>query len=178
VTAQVEQLEAGLKNAQYNLRETTVRASADGYVTNLALRPGARVVNFPFVQAMAFIEDSEGIVAAEIVQNQLRYIEPGQLAEIAFKKYPGQVFEAEVEYVIPAVATGQIPISGFAVKPRELPHTPFWVRVVLGEDTDGLDLPVGATGTVAIYTKHGTFTHVIRRVVLRMESIMNYINPF
>ena len=178
VTAQVEQLEAGLKNAEYNLRETTVRAPFDGYVTNLALRPGARVTQLPFVQAMSFIESGRGIVAAEIVQNQLRYIQPGQFAEIAFKGYPGQIFEAEVEFVVPAVVTGQMMVSGLAAKPRELPHTPFWVRVVLGEEAEALDLPVGATGTVAIYTERGTFTHVIRRVVLRMESIMNYINPF
>ncbi len=47
-TSQVEQLEAQLDNAEYNLAETTVRAPAAGFVTNVALRPGARAVNFPF----------------------------------------------------------------------------------------------------------------------------------
>jgi multidrug resistance efflux pump len=41
--AEVEQLEAQLEGAQWDLDKTLVRAPADGYVTNLALRVGARV---------------------------------------------------------------------------------------------------------------------------------------
>jgi multidrug resistance efflux pump len=41
--ASVDQLTAQLAGAQYNLDQTTVRAPSDGYVTNLALRKGARV---------------------------------------------------------------------------------------------------------------------------------------
>ena len=177
-TSQVEQLEAQLRNAEFNLQETTVRAPADGYVTNVALRPGARVVNFPFVQAMAFVESADPVVGAQIFQNQLRFLKPGQAAEIAFKMYPGRVFEAEVEYVIQASATGQVGLSGFAAAPKELPHTPFWVRLDLGEEARALDLPVGATGTVAIYTSTGKPTHIIRKVMIRMEAIKNYVVPF
>lgn len=54
-------------------------------------------------------------------------IEPDQPAEIAFKMYPGRVFDAEVQYVVPASTTGQTPLSGFAPAPRELPHTPFLI---------------------------------------------------
>ena len=176
-SGQVEQLEAQLDGARYNLDETTVRAPADGFVTNLALRPGARVVSFPFVQAMAFVETTDPIFASEILQNQLRHIEPGQPAEITLKLYPGRVFEAEVHYVVPASATGQVPLSGFAAAPREIPHSPFWVRITAGEELRSMDLPIGATGTVAIYTNKGAPTHMIRKVVIRVEAIMNYINP-
>jgi multidrug resistance efflux pump len=41
--ASVEQLKAQLEGARWNLDKTTARAPADGYVTNLALRKGARV---------------------------------------------------------------------------------------------------------------------------------------
>ena len=41
--AEVDQLKAQLEGAKWNLDKTTVRAPADGYVTNLALRKGARV---------------------------------------------------------------------------------------------------------------------------------------
>ena len=53
--------------------------------------------------------------------------------------------------------------SGFVVKP--------------GEELKALGLPIGATGTIAIYTGSGEMTHVIRKVVLRLESIMNYVVP-
>ena len=177
-TAQVEQLEGALKNAEFNLEQTTVRAPADGYVTNAALRPGARVVSFPFAQAMAFVETGEPIIATQIFQGHLRYVKPGQPAEIAFKMYPGRVYDAEVEYVLPASAVGQVPLSGFAAAPQEVAHGPFWVRLKLSEEALALDLPVGATGAVAIYTDVGEVTHVIRKVVIRTEAIMNYINPF
>jgi len=176
-SGQVEQLEAQLRGARHDLVDTTVRAPADGFVTNLALRPGARVVNFPFVQAMAFVEATDPVFASEIFQNQLRHIKPGQPAEIALKMFPGRVFEAEVQYVLPASSTGQVPLSGLAAAPKEIPHTPFWVRITPGEELRSLDLPVGATGTVAIYTDKGAPTHMIRKVVIRVESIMNYINP-
>ena len=176
-TGQVEQLKAQLDGARYNLEETTVRAPADGYVTSVALRPGARVTNIPLAQAMAFVESRDLYYASEIFQNHLRFIEHGQAAEIAFKMYPGRVFEATVDYVVPVSPTGQIAVSGFAAPPKELPHTPFWVVISPGEELKNMDLPIGATGTVAIYTSAGQATHVIRKVVLRVEAIKNYIVP-
>ena len=41
--AEVDQLKAQIDGAKWNLDKTVVRAPADGYVTNLALRKGARV---------------------------------------------------------------------------------------------------------------------------------------
>ena len=44
--------------------------------------------------------------------------------------------------------------------------------------TDMLYLPAGSTGDVAIFTEHVKAAHMIRRVMLRMIAITNYINPF
>ena len=177
-TGQVEQLEAQLTGARWNLEETTVRAPADGVVTSVALREGARVVNFPFAPAMAFVETQNQFLGGQIFQNHLRYVEPGLPVEIALKMYPGRVFDAEVEYLLPVSPTGQFAPGGMAIAPREVPHTPFWVRIKPGEELAALDLPVGATGTVAIYTETGAPTHVIRKVIIRVEAIQNYIIPF
>lgn len=177
-TGQVEQLEAQLKGARWNLEETTVRAPADGLVTSVALREGARVVNFPFAPAMAFVETQNQFLGSQIFQNHLRYVEPGLPVEVTLKMYPGKIFDAEVEYLVPVSPTGQIVPGGMAFAPREVPHTPFWVKVIPGEELAALELPVGATGTVAIYTDTGAPTHVIRRVIIRMEAIKNYIVPF
>ena len=43
--SEVDHLQAQLDGAKWNLEKTAVRAPADGYVTNLALRKGARVGN-------------------------------------------------------------------------------------------------------------------------------------
>jgi RND family efflux transporter MFP subunit len=176
--SEVDQLEGQLQAAQWNLDKTVVRAPADGYVTNLALRKGARVANLPLSPVMAFIDTSDTIIGVEIDQIHARYIEPGQEVEVTFKFAPGKIYKGKVESVLQAIATGQTQVSGVAVAPKGIEAAPFIVRVKL----DNLDfvnrLPAGSTGTAAIYTGHLKPTHVVRRVILRQIAILNYINPF
>jgi multidrug resistance efflux pump len=176
--SEVQQLKAQLEGAKWNLDKTTVRAPADGYVTNLALRKGARVANIPLSPVMAFIDTSETIVGAEIAQINARYIKPGQKAEVTFKMFPGRIFTGEVETVLQAVSTGQVKPSGFAVTPSEVLSAPFVVRIKLDDAEITKRLPAGSTGAAAIFTDHVKAAHMIRRVMLRMTAILNYINPF
>ncbi|MCK0198539.1 efflux RND transporter periplasmic adaptor subunit [Ancylobacter sp. 6x-1] len=176
--AEVEQLKAQVKSAQWNLDKTTVRAPADGYVTNVALRKGARVSNLSLTPAMAFIDTSETVTVAEIPQIYARYIRPGQKVEIAFKYLPGEIVTGTVETVLQAVASGQAAPSGSAVAPKEIETSPFVVRVKLDDATVAASLPAGSAGTAAIYTDHVAATHIIRQVVLRQEAIMNYVVSF
>ena len=104
--AEVDQLRAQLAGAKWNLDKTVVRAPADGYVTNITLRKGARVASLPLTPVMAFIDTSDTIMGTEIAQINSRYIRPGQSAEITFKFLPGHVYRARVEAVLQAVSTG------------------------------------------------------------------------
>ena len=110
--SEVDQLKAQLEGAKWNLDKTIVRAPADGYVTNLALRKGARVANLPLAPVMAFIDTSSTIIGVEIAQIDARYVEPGQPVEVTFKFMPGQVYTGKVESVLQAIATGQVQTSG------------------------------------------------------------------
>lgn len=175
--SEVAQLRAQLSASQWNLDKTVIRAPADGYVTNLALRRGARVGNLPLSPVMAFIDTSETIVGTEIAQIDARYIEPGQKVEVTFKLLPGQIFTGEVDTVLQAVSTGQIKPSGFAVTPSGVTSAPFVVRLRIDEDL-AKRLPAGTTGQAAIFTDHVKSAHVVRRVMLRMTAILNYVNPF
>ncbi|KRR19295.1 RND transporter [Bradyrhizobium lablabi] len=176
--SEVDQLTGQLQAAQWNLDKTVVRAPADGYVTNLALRKGARVANLPLSPVMAFIDTSDTRVVVEINQIDARYIAPGQEVEIAFKFVPGQIFGGRVESILQAVATGQAQVSGTAVAPKAIATVPFIVRVKLDDDGFAQKLPAGATGTAAIYTEHVKVSHIIRRVLLRQVAILDYVNPF
>jgi RND family efflux transporter MFP subunit len=176
--SEVDQLKGQLEGAQWNLDKTTVRAPADGYVTNLALRKGARVANLPLSPVMAFIDTSSTIIGVEINQNDARYIESGQEAEVTFKFMPGHVYRGKVESVLQAIAPGQAQTSGTAVAPRAIESAPFVVRVRLDDSDFASRLPAGSAGTAAIYTEHLKPTHVVRRVILRQIAILNYINPF
>lgn len=176
--AEVDQLKAQLDGAKWNLEKTVVRAPADGYVTNLALRKGARVSSLPLAPVMAFIDTSDTIIAMEIAQINARYIEAGQPVEVTFKFFPGRIFSGRVETFLQAVATGQVQPSGLAVTPKAVTSAPFVVRIKLDDAGFAKGLPAGTTGNAAIYTDHVTAAHVIRKVMLRMTAITNYVNPF
>ncbi len=177
LTAQLAQVEARLEKARFNLEQTVVRAPANGYVTNVSLRVGARVAAFPIASVMAFVETGEPILAMQVFQKDLRYIEPGQPAEIAFKMFPGSVYNARVLRVMPASALGMQAPSGFAAAPSQVVHAPMWVRLELDDASLLPDLRTGATGTGAIYTDKGVPTQIIRRVMVRMDAIINYLSP-
>ncbi|MBR0740700.1 HlyD family secretion protein [Bradyrhizobium liaoningense] len=176
--SEVDQLKGQLEAAQWNLDKTTVRAPADGYVTNLALRKGARVANLPLSPVMAFIDTSDTLIGVEINQNDARYVKPGQEAEVTFKFAPGHIYKGKVESVLQAIATGQTQTSGSAVMPRTIVAAPFVVRIKLDDGAIARSLPAGSVGTAAIYTEHLKPTHVVRRVILRQVAIVNYVNPF
>jgi len=177
LTTTVAKLESQLKNARWNLDSTIVRAPSDGYVTFVGLRPGQRVGAFPVNQSMAFIDTSEVILGSQLLQNFTRYIEPGQDAEVTFKSRPGQVYAAKVMYMLPATAQGQFRASGSAATPQSSAAAPFVVRLQL-ENPEVLDgMVVGSIGSAAIYTSHVKAAQIIRKVMIRLAAIMNYIQP-
>lgn len=174
--SEVKRLKAELERARWDLDKTTVRAPADGYVTNLGLQKGARVsTNAP---VMAFIDTSSSVAVVEIQQIDARYVARGQSVEMAFKFLPGRIVTGKVEAVLQAVSTGQSQASGLAVTPGGAPSVPFVVRVALDDAALAATLPAGSVGDAAIYTEHVKPAHIIRQVLLRQIAILNYIIPF
>lgn len=176
--AQVDKLRADVEAAEWNLRETVVRAPSDGYVTNLALRPGQRVTNLPLQPAMTFFNSSELITVTQINQIYLRHLKRGQPVEIAFKKFPGRIFNGTVHSLIQVTSASQSVISGTVPPATQIVADPFFVRIELEDDDSIALLSPGAVGTAAVYTDSVTATHIIRKVMIRMESIMNYVVPW
>ena len=126
---------------------------------------------------MVFVDNSKRILAAQIQQIYMRYIEPGQPAEIAFKMYPGKVFNATVESITPGSAMGQVSPSGLLPSAVSEVHGPLFVRLKLEDEELAKSLPAGATGEVAIYSPKGKPAQIIRKVMIRMTAIKNYIVP-
>jgi len=176
--AEVDQLRAQLEGAKWNLDKTVVRAPADGYVTNVALRKGARVASLPLTPVMAFIDTSDTIIGVTIDQIDARYVAPGQDVELTFKFMPGSVYTGKVEAILQAIASGQVQTSGLAAAPKGIQSAPFIVRVRLNDAEFARRLPAGSTGTAAIFTDRVKAAHIIRKVILRQTAILNYINPF
>lgn len=176
--AERDQLQAQVDAAQWNLDKTTVRAPADGYVTNVTLRKGARVGTLSISPVMSFIDTSDVVMIMQVAQIDARYVEVGQKVEATFKYLPGRVFPGKVETILPAISSGQAGPSGTAVTPEAIQALPFVIRVRLDDASVAERLPVGSTGTAAVFTSHVQVSHIIRRVVLRQQALLNYVLPF
>jgi hypothetical protein len=62
--------------------------------------------------------------------------------------------------------------------PHLMPAT-YGVILKLDDKASALQsLPGGAMGTAAIYTDNVKATHIIRKVMMRMQSWINYIIPY
>ena len=67
--------------------------------------------------------------------------------------------------------TGTLPQTGAAA----LPEGRFAVQLVLDERDKDVFLAAGARGTGAIYTRRLHPVHIIRKVLLRVSSYLNWI---
>jgi len=79
--------------------------------------------------------------------------------------------------MVPATAQGQVEATGAAAAPVNMAPGPFCVRLELDDPEAQADLIPGAVGSVAIYTSNVKMAHIIRRVMIRVDAIMNYVNP-
>ena len=176
VHTSVARLRADLKDAEYNLELTTVRAPGAGFVTQVALRPGMFVVPAPFKPAMVFVNLDDRSLAAGFQQNALQRVRPGDEAEVAFDGVPGRVFKARVRNVLDAIATGQLQAGGILQDMGErAPGGRAVALIDITEDTSAYNLPGGAAAQVALYTPHWHHFAIIRRILLRMRSWQNYV---
>jgi multidrug resistance efflux pump len=176
--ATVAQIRAQLESAQWDLDQTTTRSPCDCYVINLQLRPGGFVAGLPVNPVMTLVETT-GSVVALYRQNELHQVEPGNEAEFALETLPGQIIKAQVNSIIWASGTGQLPASGTIPVTGVLaaPSQRFAVKFDIADKDKDLFLPAGAAGDAAIYTEHAAFLHIIRKVILRVGSYLNYIIP-
>ena len=174
--ADIAQIRAQLDDARWRLNETTVYAPTDGYVINLQLRPGSTVSQLPLNPVMTFVEQDH-VILALFAQNELHQVEPGNEAEIALSTYPGRIIKTQVDSIIWAQGQGQLPLTGVLPQtgPVPAPEGRFAVKLVLAERDKDLFLAAGARGTGAIYTHHLAPIHIIRKVLLRVTSYINYV---
>jgi multidrug resistance efflux pump len=171
----VETTRAQLETARWELSQTTLVAPGNGTMVNVMLRPGFFVAGMPFNEVMTFVDD-EYQVFALFGQNELHQVEPGNEAEITLDTYPGRVIKAHVDSVIWAQGQGQVEASG------DLPRTTFVpppgrfpVKLVVAEQDHALFRAAGARGSAALYTEHVAMLHIIRKVLLRVASYLDYV---
>jgi multidrug resistance efflux pump len=176
VNPEVRRITTELEQKRWELENTVTRAPADGFVTQVILRPGQMAVPLPLAPVMVFVHAEDAVLGASFPQNVIAGIKPGLEAELAFKSYPGRIFKAKVLQVLPAVAEGQLRAGG---QLQSLPsdRAPGRIPVVFsyGEDVASLRLPAGSQATVAVYTERMHALQIARKILLRIKSWENYI---
>ncbi len=173
--AQIAQVRAQLESARWDLSQTTVLAPANGTPTNLQLRPGSMTAAFPALPVLTFVED-EFTVVALYNQNELYAVKPGDEAEIALLTLPGEIIKCKVDSIVWAQGQGQSPAS--MALPQTVGHLPpgqFPVKLKVEPKYKDYFLAAGARGSAAIYTEHVEAVQILRKVILRINTKLNYL---
>jgi multidrug resistance efflux pump len=166
---------AQLDNAKWQLSQTRTVAPGNGTMVNVQLRQGAFVGAVALSEQMTFV-DNEYQIYAMFGQNELHQVVAGNEAEITLDTYPGRIIKAHVDSILWAQAggqmdsTGNLPRTNFTPPPGRFP-----VKLVVGEKDKELFLAAGAVGAAAIYTEHFTPIQIIRKVLIRVESYLDYV---
>ncbi|UTZ43300.1 HlyD family secretion protein [Vibrio campbellii] len=173
---QVASLLAELRKAEFNLEQTVVTAPTDGYVTQLALRPGVMAVPLPLAPVMTFVHTEDKLYTAAFRQNSLQRLEAGFEAEFMFRALPGKVFKGQVVDVLPAIGESQFQARGSLLGTEAL-RTSGRVLVTLKitDDLEEYHLPMGTAVEVAVYSDSFTHVSIMRKVLIRMKSWQNYL---
>jgi multidrug resistance efflux pump len=173
--AQIAQVRAQLEQAKWDLAQTTVYAPADGTPINVQLRPGALVSVLANTPALTFVED-EFTVVALYNQNELQMVKPGDEAEIALQTLPGEIIKAKVDSIIWAQGQGQV-VSSVGLPNTVINPPPGRFPVKLAVDPKFRDVffAAGARGNAAIYTEHVEAIQILRKIILRIGTKLNYL---
>jgi multidrug resistance efflux pump len=147
--ATIEQLEARLKGARFNLDNATVRAPYVGLVPKLLLKPGVQVS--PGRAVMTFVDTEQLEVFGQVPQKALQTMKIGDPVVINFPALPGRLFDAKVTDIPSAIAEGQFVASGGldSVQQRRMVRL-YPVFISLPEDfpKDLLRLGLAANATI------------------------------
>ena len=181
-TARVDDLQAQLNIANFELNHTVVRAPSKGFVTHVSLRPGMMASKLPLRPSMVFIPDEGYYFTAWMRQNSQLRLAVGDEAEVAFDGIPGKVFAGKVKQVIGVIGEGQVQPSGTLLSYTGSPP-PGRVPVLIEISDPAFApysklMPGGAYGQAALYSQHFHHVAVMRKILLRMAAWMNYIFPF
>ena len=178
----VRQALAALDKARLDLRNTRVLAPTDGIVTNLRLARGQYIgAGQPL---LSFLESGPRWLSADMRENQLGNVRPGQEVLVSFDVLPGKLQRGKVHSVGWGVSqgdeapSGQLPTvqpaAGWIREPQRFP-----VRIlVLGdkEESPARDLNrSGAQANVMIFTKDASVLNPIGRLWMKAVALLSYL---
>ena len=152
--ARLRSAKAARETAELNLEFTEVRASVDGFITNLQLRLGSQAVsNTP---ALALVDGASFWIEAYFRETMVADITPGDQAVITLMSHPGEPIEGRVDSLGWGIAK-EDGSTGSNLLPNVNP-TFEWirlaqrvpVRILIGDLPKNVQLRVGTTASVMV----------------------------
>jgi len=178
----VRQALAALDQARLDLRNTRVVAPADGIVTNLRLASGQYVA--PGQPLLGFLETGARWISADMRENQLGNVKPGQDVTVSLDVQPGTLFKGKVQSVGWGISQGdeapngqlatvQAP-QGWIRQPQRFP-----VRILLlPNQDDDRQIDAGRSGAqanVIVYTSDKSILNPIGRLWIKLIALLSYL---
>lgn len=174
----VEVAKAAKQVAEFDLGLCTYRAHCDGQVMNMQINEGTNAAAWRFTSMGTVMDMSDTAILAVYPQNVLKHVEAGNPVEIAFKRRPGEVVTGTVDAVIKYTGEGQLLPSRALPSVATLGSKGYLVvRIRIDDEELARELPLGAAGSLAIYTDVGKPFHLISKISVRLNAWMNYA-PF
>jgi multidrug resistance efflux pump len=169
---------AVLEKARLDLADTTIRAPSLGGVTNLQVDVGHHAIEGQ--PLMTFISANDVWVVANLRENSIGNVEPGDRAEILLDVAPGRIFQGRVVSIGYGVETqaagtlGDLPtISSSSNWLRDAQRFPVVIRFA-DESARGLRR-AGGQADVTIYTGDHVILNALGWLWMRLVSVLSYV---
>jgi multidrug resistance efflux pump len=176
--ARIRSALTSLETAKLDLYRTTIRAPADGIITNLTVDVGHYAnAGAPI---MTFIATKNTWVQADMRENSLGRIEKGDRVEMVLDAAPGKIIEGEVMSVGYGVSDNSSSSLGSLATVqtsqgwlRQAQHFPVLIRFV---DAEGKGhLRAGGQVNVIVYTGEAPVLNLLGRIWIRLISVLSHI---
>ncbi len=178
--AQLRSARAAVQKAELDRAHTQVLSPARGTVTDLRVDVG----NFAQAGApvMTLIATHDLWISADMTENNLGHIDPGDAAEIALDVMPGEVLKGRVRSVGGGVGSGQ------QSPPGTLPtiqNSKDWLRqaqrIPVAVEFDPSERPrlrglrIGGQAEVLVYTGDNPVMNLMGAIYIRVMSWLSYL---
>lgn len=177
------EINAKIEQAKWNLDQTVILAPTDGMIPNVQINPGT--ILSAFKSAFVLIQKEQSVVGL-FAQNELQAVKPGDEVEISLRTEPGKIIKAKLEYFVDATsqgilnnAGGMLGGNGAGLPDTSKPYPDFEgklaAKFILEEGYK--ELTTGARGNAVIYSDNIKLFHIVRKIMVRINSKTNYIIP-
>ncbi|MGB5517111.1 MAG: HlyD family secretion protein [Gammaproteobacteria bacterium] len=169
---------ADLKKAQLDLSRTTLQAPSKGGITNLQIEEGYYAgAGAPL---MTFIEFDNVWIQANMRENNIANIKPGDPVDILLDVAPGKVFKGKVSsvgFAVDNAATGEVgglaTVEGKTGWLRDAQRFP--VIIVFDDDRARGLRRLGGQADVLVYTSNNWIINALGWLYIRLLSWLSYV---